>query len=331
MRRDGIVAIGTLIVVLVATYALATIRPNLPPTPSTPFSMETGNVPVATSTELKNEKVVMRVNGEPVTQREFEAFVEQAPEEARAFYNSPEGRPLLAQQLVKLKSLEQQAKRLGVTNDPEAQVRIKMAVDQVLAALVLQKLVAQPNDARMRAEYEKNKGQFQTVDLSHILIAYKGGQVPPKPGHPVLTEAQAMQKAQQLEQALEHGARFEQLAFQESDDVNSGKAGGQLGPVSPASLPADVQAEVSRLKEGQISNPVKSAFGIHIFKAGTKQERAYEEMKPMFTARLQRDDAEQIIANLQKTAKVQLDPKFFPQQPQRPQLTPPPPQPRRKG
>lgn len=326
MKRDAAIAIVVLVVVVAVTYVLATIRPNLPPTPSTPFSIATGQ-PFPTS-PLKNDKIVMRVNGEPVTEREFNAFLEQAPEEARAFYNSPEGRPLLAQQLVKLKALEQEGRRLGVGSDPEAQIRIQMAQEQVVAAYALQKLVKQPAESRLRAEFEKQKSQFQTVELSHILIAYQGGVVPPRQGHPALTADQAMAKAQQIEGRLRQGVDFVQLAREESDDTGSATAGGMLGPISPGSLPPDVQPVVASLKEGQISNPVRSAYGIHIFKAGTKQAKRYEEMKPMFSQRMQREDAEQIVTKLQQSAKVTLDPKFFPPVPKHelppPRTIPPP-------
>ena len=325
VKRDAAIAVAILVVVFAAAYVLATMRPNLPSTPSTPFSMSTGAAPpVGTPAPSKDDRVVMRVNGEPVTQREFTAFVEQAPEEARAFYNSPQGRPLLAQQLVKLLALEQEGRRLGVERDADAQTRLKMAVDQVLAAYALQKIVNQPSDARTRAEFEKQKSQFQTVELSHILVAYDGGAVPPRQGRPHLTADQAMQKGQQLEQRLRQGVPFAQLARYESDDTNSAAAGGQLGPISPGALPPEVQNVVASLKEGQISNPVRSQYGIHIFKAGTRSSQAYEELKPMFSARLQREDAEQVIQRLQKSAKVELDPKFFPPQQQQQRPLPPP-------
>jgi peptidyl-prolyl cis-trans isomerase C len=249
-------------------------------------------------------------------------FLQQAPEEARSFYNSPQGRPLLAEQLVKLKALKQEGRRLGVANDPDTVTRLKMAEDQVIAAFALQKLVAQPNDARLRAEYEKEKGNFETTELSHILIAYQGGSVPPRQG-PQRPLGEAMKKAQAIEQLLARGAPFAQVAQSESDDVGSAQAGGQLGPVSPTSLPPELASVVSALKEGEISKPVRSPYGVHIFKAGSKQGKRFEEMKPMFAARLQRDEAEAMIAKLQKSAKVDLDPKFFPPQPPKRDLPPP--------
>ncbi|HSP15797.1 MAG TPA: peptidylprolyl isomerase [Thermoanaerobaculia bacterium] len=318
MKRDLAFAIGAVIVVLAVCFGLAAVRPNLPPTPSTPFSEDTGQTVVG-----PNDRVVMRVNGEPVTEREFQAFLEQAPEDARPFYNSPQGRPLLAQQLVKLKALEQEGRRLGVEKDPDAALRLRMARQQVVAAFALQKLVAKPSDTRLRAEYEKEKKNFETTDLSHILIAYQGGAVPPRQGHPPLTVDQAMKKAQAIEAQLRKGVEFAAIARAESDDDGSARAGGILGPVQPGSLPPELQRAVSTLKEGEISNPVKSAYGVHIFKAGSKEGRRYEELKPMFAAKLQRDDAELAIVKLQKSAKVELDPKFFPPAPPKRELPPP--------
>lgn len=312
--KDAVIAIAAVIVVLAGTYVLAETRPNLPPTPSTPFSMTTGEAPVIGGA-APNEKVVMRVNGDPVTEREFNDFLEQAPEQTRAFYNSPEGRPMLAQQLIKFKALEQEARRLGVASDAEAQTRIKEAAAQIMAAYALQKMIKTPSDERVRAEFEKEKGQFSSVDLSHILIAFQGAQAPPRPGHPQITLQQAMQKAQQIETKLKGGADFATLAKQESDDA-SAQAGGRIGEVTPAGLPPEVQQSVAALREGQVSAPVRSPYGIHIFKAGKKQTQSYEELKPMLIARLQRQDAQDAIARMEKTAKVDYDPKFFPTVPQ---------------
>lgn len=313
VKKDFPVALGSIVIVLAICFGLAAMRPELPATKSTPFS----TLPVVKSTAtvtMKNDKVVMRVNGQPVTEREFDAFVQQAPEQMQAFYASPEGRRTLADQLVKLKSLEQEGQRLGVESDPEAASRIEMARANIVAAYALQKIVSQPDDQRLRAEFEKQKKNFETVQLSHIVVAYAGGGIPPKSGAP-LSEADAIKKAQSIAAKLRSGADFAQTARAESDDVNSASEGGRLGEVSPASLPPAVQGPVSNLKSQQISQPVKSSYGIHIFKAGVRKARSYEEMKPMLAAKMQRDEAETTLSRLQKTAKVELDPKFFPQQP----------------
>ena len=314
VRKDVPLALASIVIILGLCFGLAAMRPQLPPTKSTPFSTLAAAKSTTGTTARKNDKVVMRVNGEPVTEREFDAFLQQAPQQMQAFYASPEGRRTLADQLVKLKSLEQEGRRLGVESDPEAASRIEMARANIIAAFTLQKMVTQPDDQRLRSEFEKQKKNFETLQLSHILVAYGGGAIPPRSGSP-LSEADAMKKAQVIAATLRSGADFAQLARAESDDVNSAAQGGQLGDVSPASLPAELQGPVSNLKPHQISQPVKSSFGIHIFKSGNRKSRSYDELKPMLAAKMQRDEAEATLSRIQKTAKVELDPKFFAPQP----------------
>lgn len=308
MIRDLLVALIVILAVALLCFGGARIRPDLPATPSTPFSDLPDRKPGVPPNV--NDKVVMRVNGEPVTEHEFDAFIQQAPEQMQPFYASPEGRRLLADQVVKLVALEQEAHRLGVDNDPEASSRIEMARANILAGYALQKLVPPPTEAKMRAEYEKQKKSFDTLQLSHILIAYAGGGVPPRSGSP-LSPQQAMQKAQQIESMLRSGADFAQLARTQSDDVQSANEGGRLGEVSPASLPPEVQGAVVNLKENQVSPPVRSGFGIHIFKAGTHTGRTFEDLRPMFAQKMQRDEADATLTRLHKSAKVELDPQFF--------------------
>jgi peptidyl-prolyl cis-trans isomerase C len=313
VKKDVPIAIASIVIIVGLCFGLAAMRPEFPAIQSTPFSTSPA-AKTSTNAAIKNDKVVMRVNGEPVTEREFAAFRQQAPEQMQAFYASAEGRRTLADQLVKLKSLEQEGRKLGVENDPDAAGRIEMARANIIAAFTLQKMVSLPDDRRLRAEFEKQKKNFETVQLSHILIAYAGGPVPPRSGAP-LSEADAMRKAQAIVAMVRSGADFAQLARTQSDDVNSAAEGGRLGDVSPGSLPAELQEAVSNLKAQQLGQPVRSSYGIHIFKSGNRKSRGYDELKPMLASKMQRDEAEATLSRLQKTAKVELDPKFFPQQP----------------
>ena len=311
MQKDLTIAFVAALVIAGVCYGLAQGHPYVPPPPSPAFS------PAAKTTgpaaPRPNDRVVMHVNGEPVTEREFNAFLAQAPEQMQQYYMAPEGRRLLAQEIVKFKALEQEGRRLGVDKDPEAVSRIEMARSNIIAGFALKKLVAAPDEARLRAEYDKEKHNLETLQLSHILIAYQGGSVPPRQGAP-LSQADAMKKAEAIEAALRRGANFEQIARSDSDDTGSAANGGSLGPVSPGALPPELQGVVARLKDGGISNPVRSSFGIHIFKSGARQGRSFEELKPAFAAKVQRDEAEAMVGKLQKNAKVDLDPKFFPHQ-----------------
>lgn len=296
------IAYAALAVLLVSgvTYALATINPQTPPPPS----------PGQPAAKKVAGNVVMHVNGEPITEQEFELFVQQAPEQMQAFYLSPQGRPLLAQEFIKLKVLEQEGRKLGLDDDPQVQARVGMSRMNILAASALRKLVSEPTDASLRAEYEKEGKALETLELSHILIAYEGGGIPPRSGKAPSPE-QAMKQAQTIVGRLRGGADFAALARSQSDDVDSAREGGLLGPVSPRALPPELRSAVENLAPGQISEPVRSQYGIHILKAGARRAEPFESVRQGLAARVERREMEQVVTRLQRAAKVEFDPKFF--------------------
>ncbi|MGZ8868449.1 MAG: peptidylprolyl isomerase [Thermoanaerobaculia bacterium] len=297
----AIVAIGAI------CYGLAEATPDLPPPQS---HMVTSTGKSTAKTVAPNDRIVMHVNGEPITEREFSAFVAEAPEQMQFYYMSPEGRRMLADEVVKLKALEQEGRRLGVDKDPAVVTRLEMTETNIVAGSALSKIIGPPDDAKLRAAYEKEKAGLESAELSHILIAYQGGNVPPRTGQPP-TEAQAVQKAQRLAQRIKGGADFAAVAQQESDDLQSAQQGGSLGVIQPGSLPPQIQNAVSRLATGEVSAPVKSEFGIHLFKAGERRSQPFEAVRDALAARMQREEAAKVMERLHKSAKVELDEKYF--------------------
>lgn len=302
MKKDAVVALVAVVLVVAASYVLASVRPDRPNTPSEPFkaASKSGQKKIG-----PNEKVVMHVNGEPVTESEFESFILSAPEQQRAFYASPQGKRALADELVKLKTLEQEGRRLGIEDDPEVRAQVSSVESQIVAGRTLEKLVRENMDARLQAEFAKEKATAKT--LRHILIAYDGSAVPPKSGQapPV---AQATQKAAALVVRIRGGADFGQVAMQESDDQQTAPRGGVLGAARPEQLPPNIAAVVNTLQPGQISDPVQTEFGVHIFKV---ESPSIDELRPMLEQRIQREVMEETVGRLQKAAKVELEPAYF--------------------
>jgi peptidyl-prolyl cis-trans isomerase SurA len=84
---------------------------------------------------------------------------------------------------------------------------------------------------------------------------------------PVDNPAQAdkvAQDAQRLIQTLREGANFDSLAHQVSASA-SAERGGDLGWVSAAAIPPDLLAALDRMRPGEISDPLSSPIGYHIF------------------------------------------------------------------
>jgi len=94
--------------------------------------------------------------------------------------------------------------------------------------------------------------------LGHILIAVKEG-----------ASADDIQKAQREADALvaklRQGADFAQAAISQSDDDNALK-GGDLGWRTQSTLPTIFTEGVSKMKAGDIAEPIRSASGFHIIK-----------------------------------------------------------------
>lgn len=306
MKRDLLIAVVAVALTAAVAFALSAIRADGPKTPSAPFSAAAA----AGGEEAKpgkDDKIVMHVNGQPVTEREFEFFMASAPAEGQAFYASPAGKRALANEVVKLKVLEQEAKKLGVGNDPEVQTQLAMVRSQIMAGKALEKLATAKSEDKVRAEYEKEKGS--AVTLRHILLSYQGGQIPPREGRTAPSADAAVKEGQALVAQLRGGADFAALARQHSDDTQSAAQGGSLGPARPEMLPPDIAGPVSKLKAGEVSDPVKTQFGVHVFKV---EQPSLEDLRPMLLQKVQREVADAEVVRLQNAAKVDLDPKFFP-------------------
>jgi len=318
VRKDISIAIAAVVVILAVAFGLSKMRPDLPLTPSRAYSAAKERF----SSSAKPGKVVMHVNGEPVTEAEFNAFLTAVPEQQRGVFATPAGKRQLADELVRMKALEQEAERLGIKDDAEMKAQMELLRTQVTAQRVLQKLVQQNADKEVAAAYEREKKN--ALSLRHIVLAYQGGMVPPKAqGAQPPTEQQAMQKAAGLAARVRGGADFAQVAKTESDDQESAQRGGSLGPLRADQLPPEIATVVSKLKPGEVSDPVRTQFGIHVFNVA---EPSLEDLKPMLMQQVQQEIAQREITRLQKAAKVEMDEQFFPkvpampgQQPQAPQ------------
>ena len=307
MRRDLLIAVVAVALIAAVAFAVSTVRSDGPQTPSSPFRPSADAGADDLDKPGKDDTIVMHVNGQPVTAREFAIFLESAPAEGRAFYGSPAGKRAIADEIVKLKVLEQEAKRMGLTDDPEVRTQMAMARAQIAAGKALEKIATDKSEEKIRAEYEKEKGS--AVTLRHILLSFEGSQVPVRQGGEARSPEEAMQKARELVAQLRNGADFATVAAAESDDTQSAADGGNLGPTRPDMLPPDIGPHVSKLKPGEISDPVRTQFGVHIFKV---EQPSLEDLRPMLGQRVRQQVAQEEVARLQKAAKVELDPKFFP-------------------
>jgi peptidyl-prolyl cis-trans isomerase C len=305
LRKDIVIAVVVVLIIAAVTFGLAKFRPDLPATPSSPAAAKDD-----ADAAKKSGKVVIRVNGDPITEGEFEAFMSAVPEQQRAMFSGPAGRRELANELVRMKALEQEAKRRGLDRDPELTTQLNLLKTQLTATRALQKIVEERSEKQVQDLYEKEKGS--SLSLRHIVVAYEGGMLPPKGQGKPPSGDEATRKAKALVERLRGGADFAATARAESDDPESGARGGSLGPLRAEGLPPEIAGVVTKLKPGEISEPVKTQFGMHVFTVG---QPTLEDMRPMLQQRVQQQIAQEEVKKLQDAAKVDLDPQFFPPAP----------------
>lgn len=79
----------------------------------------------------------------------------------------------------------------------------------------------------------------------------------------LVSEAEAKRKLDLLRERVIEGADFAELARLNSDDGSAGK-GGDLGWMSKGDLVPDFERAMNLLKPGEVSEPVKTPFGLHL-------------------------------------------------------------------
>ncbi|PYQ46943.1 MAG: hypothetical protein DMF59_20210 [Acidobacteria bacterium] len=201
--------------------------------------------------------------------------------------------------------------RRAVQRDPVIAAQVEAADANILASAAADKLIALPNDQTVQEFYNKNKARFESADVSHILIAYQSGSLPARSGKaPPLDEAK--KKASAVYAQLKAGADFAATAKRVSDDAQSAKTGGHMGPMSHGMLPPELDAQIFAAKPGDVTPPTVSPYGIHIFKVNARTTQTLDQLRAGISQRVRQEKLRDRVEALRKTARVDFDPTFFP-------------------
>ena len=86
-----------------------------------------------------------------------------------------------------------------------------------------------------------------------------------------MPEAEARRQLSTLRERITHGMNFADAARRFSQD-GSAQNGGDLGWVSPGELVPAFEQAMSRLRPGEVSEPVVSQFGVHLIQVLDRRE-----------------------------------------------------------
>ncbi|HXA06892.1 MAG TPA: peptidylprolyl isomerase [Bryobacteraceae bacterium] len=302
------------IVILAGATCLAAQAPapGTPATPTPPLPPARLGVPAAAPTAVPPDKVVMTVGDEKLTAGEFDQLVDALPEQVRAAARGPNKRQF-AEQLVRIKIMSQEAHKRKLDENPTVQRQIELQKENLLANVLFQEMAAnvKVDDATAQKYFEQHKTEYESVHARHILIRFKGSQLPVAAGKKELTEEEALAKAQEIRKKLTAGEDFATLAKTESDDVQTGAKGGDLGTFRRGQMVPEFEQAAFSLPVGQVSEPVKSKFGYHLIKVEQHETKTFAEVKPELEKKMGPELARNAVENLQKQVPVTLDDSFF--------------------
>jgi peptidyl-prolyl cis-trans isomerase C len=256
-----------------------------------------------------DDKVVAKVGDDVIYDRQIEQFLGQLPPQVSEHYSAREIRKEIAEGLVSMKMLAWEARRRGIDKREDMQLKIAMLADQALAREIEEELRKniKVDESEVKKYYEEHKDRYAPMPRVHafqIMLA---------------TEADAKTVLAKLGK----GGDFAQLAKQYSKDAATAAKGGDLGWLSKGKMDNfnfTLQKVIFDLKEGQVSNIIKTPAGYYIVKAEkviAGRERPYDQVQKSIERIVMRDKLNKAVgelkAEIRSKAKVEINEKYFTQ------------------
>lgn len=197
-----------------------------------------------------------------VTKADFEAEVARLPPEQQGILRStPERIPSFVESILLMKTLAAQARQEKLDQDPAIQAEMRAAAERVLAQRRLEQHEATMKvpdfTKRARELYVASPSAYESkasYHASHILVDTK-----------CRTLEAAKARAEEARKILLGGIAFADVVASYSDDPTAAANKGDLGWRSDDELNPTLKETLPRLKKGEVSEPVISNFGYHIF------------------------------------------------------------------
>lgn len=121
--------------------------------------------------------------------------------------------------------------------------------------------------------YKQHPDEFTQGDrvrLGHILVRIGAR-----------TEEDALLQAERLLERIRGGEAFDEVARAHSEGAEA-QDGGEMGWITKGQLMGEIDEKVFRLEQGQVTDPIKSSLGFHIFRVN---ERLQFSIRPITEVR----------------------------------------------
>ncbi len=233
-------------------------------------------------------RVVATIGGKQITARQASDMLKSVPAADRKKLES--NLPVVLQQLYMAQQIAGEATKMGLDQQEPWKEQLELSRVNILAQAYLSKPSASLS-GEAKTYYDAHVGDFDQIKLSGILVAFSPPGTPAGGAGNPRTEAQAQEKATDLEKKVKAGGDFAALARTDSDSQQSSTRGGDLGSfvMADPNLPPDIKNPVSKLQAGQVSEPVRIPGGLWIFKVNSRSKLPFDQVRPNIVQKMEQD------------------------------------------
>jgi peptidyl-prolyl cis-trans isomerase C len=244
-------------------------------------------------------KVLATVNGQPITDAEFQQYL-QLRQQREPITDQTQEKKVLEEMIDRV-LLAQRAESTGVDKDPEVSGLLKRVRENILVQSMIRNMLKDSpiTDDELKQRFEK---EVAATHKTEYLVRH------------ILTKNE--DEAKEIVTQLSKKGNFSALAKQKSIDVQSGNNGGSLGWINEGMVVPEFFAGVTGLEKGTTSKaPVKSDFGWHVIKVeDTRPAKiptfdefmADRQTKANFYRKLQDEKIENVVKELRTSAKIEM-------------------------
>ena len=301
-----------LITVSALALALAALAQDKPAATPAPTKAATTTPAPATATATNPDPVIISAGTVAIHRSDFETAVKSLPAEYQSYALGP-GKKQFADDYLRMKLLAAEGMKNGLDKDAEVQKQLNLLRENLVAQEELKTIDSSiaVSDADLKKAYDENKKDYEQVKAKHILIAFKGSPAAQK-AKKELTDAEAKAKAESLRAEIVAGkAKFEDVAKKESDDVESGKNGGELGSFARGQMVPEFENAAFGAKVGDVTPVVKTQFGYHIIKVEEHNSTPFEQVKATLEKSVKQKKLRDTLDAMKETAKPVYDEAYF--------------------
>ncbi|MBS0385194.1 MAG: peptidylprolyl isomerase [Proteobacteria bacterium] len=244
---------------------------------------------------VRNPIVAATVNGRPI-------YVEDVRAHAVARGILQEGQDLDAnsnafyfalEELIQVRLFAMEAEARGLDRQPDVARQLENAREQVLANAIYEEIDERATNpqaiARLYNENMQRLGQGQEVHLRHI-------------------QFDTREAADAAKRRLDHGERFEALAFELSTDRDSAADGGDMDWGAVSDLNAGFRQAIEHANVGDLVGPVEINGKWELIRVDDRRERgaqSLETLRPRIVDWLRFQEITQLEERLERNARIE--------------------------